>query len=99
MTCLNVVLLNQNIVTFPFIITFRNSFCAALREKGLNLMPARVNNPRHETNLKAMETDGKSIPSKGFLTTHTSVPITFSTILRHVESLAPRFDELKVKFG
>ena len=65
-------------------------------DKGININPVKLNSGRHETNLKAMEVDAKTLRGKGFNPALTDIPIPFSTLLGYLDNLAPTFDDLKV---
>ena len=68
----------------------------AARDKGININPVKLNSGRHETNLRAMEVDAKTLRGKGFNPSLTEVPVPFSALLAYLENLAPSFDDLKV---
>ena len=65
----------------------------AARSKVVNI---KLDSGRHETNLKKMDSNAKTLVSKGFHPNLSNSPISFSALLTYLEGLVPKFDELKV---
>ena len=68
----------------------------AARSKGININPQKMDSGRHETNLRKMDIDIKTLTSKGFHPNVTATPVSFSALLTYLEGLVPKFEELKV---
>ena len=68
----------------------------AARSKGININPQKLDSGRHETNLRKMDVDIKTLTSKGFHPNVTATPVSFSALLTYLEGLAPKFEDLKV---
>ena len=79
-----------------FNITGWTQLSMAARSKGININPQKLDSGRHETNLRKMDVDIKTLTSKGFHPNVTATPVSFSALLTYLEGLAPKFEDLKV---
>ena len=79
-----------------FNITGWTQLSLAARSKGININPQKMDSGRHETNLRKMDIDIKTLTSKGFHPNVTATPVSFSALLTYLEGLAPKFEDLKV---
>ena len=68
----------------------------AARANGININPTKLNSTRHESNVKSMDIDVRTLQTKGFHPKITATPIPFTALLTYLDGLSLKYEDLKV---